>query len=102
VDDFIVNGGRVPQLIKIDVEGGEHEVLRGGERLFSLQTPLFVAEIQHREARDRIMAWLLEHQYCSPLDRFHGEIPVLSLGLAQIIYGPAWRLEERSARLIYG
>ena len=74
VDDFVANGGRVPQLIKIDVEGGEYEVLRGGERLFSLQPPLIVAEIHHKQAADQITPWLLDHQYCSrwiaPAEKF--------------------------------
>lgn len=74
VDDFVANGGRVPQLIKIDVEGGEYEVLRGGETLFSQQPPLIVAEIHHKQAADQIRSWLLEHKYCSrwiaPAEKF--------------------------------
>ena len=65
LDDFIAAGGLIPQLIKIDVEGGEHEVLRGGERLFSGQRPLIVVEVHHKQAADQIQQWLVGHQYRS-------------------------------------
>jgi FkbM family methyltransferase len=39
LDDFVANGGPPPQLVKIDVEGGEYDVLRGGDCLFSTQLP---------------------------------------------------------------
>ena len=31
LDDFVANGGPAPQLVKIDVEVGEYDVLRGGD-----------------------------------------------------------------------
>ncbi len=40
----------MPDLIKIDVEGGEMEVLRGGEKLFGMKRPLIIAEIDTRQA----------------------------------------------------
>jgi hypothetical protein len=40
LDNFAAGGGPLPQLVKIDVEGGEYEVLRGGGRLFAKQPPL--------------------------------------------------------------
>lgn len=74
LDDFVANGGPAPQLVKIDVEGGEYEVLRGGDRLFSAQRPLIAVEIHHNQAADRIGAWLIEHQYSSrwitPVEKF--------------------------------
>ena len=63
LDDFLANGGPVPQLVKIDVEGGEYEVLRGGTNLFSKLRPLIIAEIHHKPAAERIGSWLVEHQY---------------------------------------
>jgi len=63
LDDFIANGGPAPQLVKIDVEGGEHEVLRGGSRLFSTRRPLIVAEVHHSHAAEQIGAWLKEYRY---------------------------------------
>jgi FkbM family methyltransferase len=64
LDDFIAGGGPLPQLVKIDVEGGEHEVLRGGTNLFARQRPLIVAEVHHNWAADQIGAWLIEQRYC--------------------------------------
>ncbi len=63
LDDFIANGGPLPRLIKIDVEGGEYEVLRGGTNLFAKQRPLIIAEVHHNRAADQIGAWLIEHEY---------------------------------------
>ena len=63
LDDFVAGGGPVPRLIKIDVEGGEYEVLRGGTSLFALQRPLIIVEVHHQEAADKISAWLEEFHY---------------------------------------
>jgi FkbM family methyltransferase len=74
LDDFISKGGPIPHLVKIDVEGGEFEVLAGGEHLFSINRPLVVAEVHHQEAADRIKEWLIKHQYSSrwitPVEKF--------------------------------
>jgi FkbM family methyltransferase len=63
LDDFVAAAGPPPQLIKIDVEGGEYEVLRGGERLFESQRPLLIVEIHHQQAAEKIAAWLSDHRY---------------------------------------
>jgi FkbM family methyltransferase len=63
LDDFIANGGPIPQMIKIDVEGGEFEVLRGGSNLFATRRPLIVAEVHHSQAAEQIGAWLTEYRY---------------------------------------
>jgi FkbM family methyltransferase len=63
LDDFIVAGGPQPQLVKIDVEGGECEVLRGGARLFATQRPFIIVEVHHQPAAERITAWLYEYRY---------------------------------------
>jgi FkbM family methyltransferase len=65
LDNFIAAGGPVPQLVKIDVEGGEYQVLRGGANLFASQKPLIIAEIHHRQAAEQVSAWLEEYPYCS-------------------------------------
>jgi len=65
LDNFIAAGGPVPQLVKIDVEGGEYQVLRGGANLFASQKPLIIAEIHHRQAAEQVSAWLEEYRYCS-------------------------------------
>lgn len=63
LDDFVAAGGPPPQLVKVDVEGGEYEVLRGGAGLFAAQRPLIIAEIHHPQAAEQITAWLNEYQY---------------------------------------
>jgi FkbM family methyltransferase len=64
LDEFIGSGGPQPHLVKIDVEGGEHEVLQGGARFFRSQRPLILAEVHHQEAVDQICSWLNHYQYC--------------------------------------
>ena len=63
LDSYIASGGRAPQLVKIDVEGGEYEILCGGENLFTKHRPLIMAEVHHQAAADRIRAWLPAHKY---------------------------------------
>ena len=64
LDDYIASGAPSPRLIKIDVEGGEYEVLIGGERVFTVQRPFIIVEIHHQRAAALITAWLDQHQYC--------------------------------------
>jgi len=63
LDAFIGAGGPVPQLVKIDVEGGEYEVLRGGANLFANQRPLLIAEVHQPQAAEKIGAWLGKYRY---------------------------------------
>ena len=70
LDDFVAAGGPVPHLVKIDVEGGEYHVLRGGAGLFAGQKPLIIAEVHLLQAAEQISAWLDEYGY-----RSHWEIP---------------------------
>ena len=65
LDDFIANGGPVPHLVKIDVEGGEFEVLRGGQQLFAGSKPLLVVEVHHKSAEDQIRSLLEKIEYSS-------------------------------------
>jgi FkbM family methyltransferase len=65
LDDFVAAGGPLPQLIKIDVEGGEYEVLRGAAKIFATQRPFIVAEIHHQEAAEQIVSWLNQCRYAA-------------------------------------
>ena len=65
LDDFVAAGGPLPQLVKIDVEGGEYQVLRGGASLFAGQRPLIIAEVHHKQAAEQISAWLDQYRYSS-------------------------------------
>ena len=90
LDDFVASGGPAPQLVKIDVEGGEYDVLRGGDRLFSTQLPLIAAEIHHKQAADRMGPWLIEHQYSSrwvaPVEKF----PCCLFAWPEMYKGSVW------------
>jgi FkbM family methyltransferase len=63
LDDFVAAGGPLPQLVKIDVEGGEYEILCGGANLFAGQRPVIIAEVHHQRANEQIKAWLDEYKY---------------------------------------
>jgi FkbM family methyltransferase len=53
----------LPNLIKIDVEGSEAAVLRGGEEIFRLAKPLLVCEIHHEQASSDVTGWLQARGY---------------------------------------
>jgi FkbM family methyltransferase len=63
LDNFIASGGSAPQLVKVDVEGGEYEVLRGARNLFTKSRPLLIAEVHHPQADEKIRAWLINNNY---------------------------------------
>jgi FkbM family methyltransferase len=65
IDDFIAAGNPAPHLIKIDVEGGECEVLRGGRALFATQRPYLIVEIHHQQAFEWFEAWLKQSRYAA-------------------------------------
>jgi len=75
LDDFVRAGGPPPQLLKIDVEGGEYQVLLGGANLFASQRPLIIAEVHHQQAAEQISAWLGENHYCAQWRRPCAELP---------------------------
>lgn len=90
LDDFAANGGPAPQIVKVDVEGGEYEVLRGGISLFTRHRPLLIAEVHHRRAADQIRAWLIAHEYDSrwiiPAEQF----PCCLFAWPEDYEGAAW------------
>ena len=63
LDDFIARGNPVPQLLKIDVEGGESAVLAAAERLLAEHKPLIICEVHHAEAARWIEEWLPARGY---------------------------------------
>ncbi len=48
IDQLVQETGRIPKIIKIDVEGGEYQVLRGGTQLLTAHSPIIAME--HLEA----------------------------------------------------
>lgn len=76
LDEFVASGSRTPELIKIDVEGGEMEVLRGGARLFATKRPLIIAEIHTTQARDEIRLWMASHAYSAAETMLADPVPI--------------------------
>jgi FkbM family methyltransferase len=63
LDAFVESHGTTPKLVKIDVEGGEYEVLRGGDVLFTRARPLVIIEVHHADALERIAHWIESFHY---------------------------------------
>jgi FkbM family methyltransferase len=63
LDDFVAQGHPAPNVIKIDVEGGECEVLKGARHIFSEANPTLICEVHHQEAGNWIADWLAEMEY---------------------------------------
>lgn len=63
LDAFIAGGNPAPQLIKIDVEGGEAAVLAGAQGLVDRSRPVIVCEVHHIAAARWLEKWLPEHGY---------------------------------------
>jgi FkbM family methyltransferase len=75
LDEFIARGAPPPDVIKIDVEGGEAEVLRGGARLFATKRPIIIAEVHHDLVAAKIRPWLVEKRYCENWNLPEGTYP---------------------------
>ena len=52
-----------PTLLKIDVEGGEADVLLGCEQIFSRSHPVLICEVHHRQAEEDVCRWLSQRGY---------------------------------------
>jgi FkbM family methyltransferase len=76
LDDYVASSGFVPRLIKIDVEGGEAEVLRGGEVVFATHRPLVIAEIHTEQARDAVRQFMLAHGYVTHETVLYDPVPI--------------------------
>jgi len=63
LDEFVAQHGSTPELIKIDVEGAEYEVLRGGEILFGRDRPSLIVEVHHADALEKINQWIERFRY---------------------------------------
>ena len=98
LDDFIATGGPVPQLVKIDVEGGEYEVLRGGVNLFASQRPLIIAEVHHQQAAEQIGLWLGKYRYCAKWNIPKENFPRCLFAWPIEYDGEAWTRESLGIR----
>jgi FkbM family methyltransferase len=95
LDDFVAAGEPPPQLLKIDVEGGEYEVLCGANTLFAKERPLLIAEVHHQGAAEQITAWLTEHQYCAQWNIPNEKFPRHLFAWPSETDGQAWMRDSR-------
>jgi FkbM family methyltransferase len=65
LDNFVEAGGRVPDVVKIDVEGGEAEVLKGAARIIRAVHPKLILEIHHHEALEAVEEFLRAFSYAA-------------------------------------
>jgi len=86
LDTFIAAGGFPPEFVKIDVEGGEYEVLRGGENLFTRRRPRIIVEVHHADALEKIGNWIEQFRYAA-------EWRVPLQGFPRMLF--AWPMESR-------
>ncbi len=63
LDAFAARGNRIPDLVKVDVEGGEPEVVRGGGQLFSSCRPALICEIHRVSEAAWFHKWLHANSY---------------------------------------
>jgi len=90
LDEYLESGSRPPDLIKIDVEGGETEVLRGGAKLFATKRPLIIAEIHTAQARDEIRLWLARSEYSASETMLGDPVPIRLLACPKEIDPGPW------------
>jgi FkbM family methyltransferase len=96
LDDFVAAGETPPGLVKIDVEGGEYEVLLGGTKLFAKQRPFVIAEVHHQQAAEQITNWLSEYQYCAHWNIPKEQFPRHMFAWPKETDGEVWMRDSRS------
>jgi FkbM family methyltransferase len=63
LDDFLGSGHPVPDVLKIDVEGGECEVLKGAANLLCRKRPAVICEVHREQAVEWLLDWLPRKGY---------------------------------------
>jgi FkbM family methyltransferase len=63
LDDFLAASGRAPSLIKIDVEGGEHDVLKGACHLLAHVRPHLLLAVHSESLRVACTDFLRTYRY---------------------------------------
>jgi FkbM family methyltransferase len=63
LDDFLHQGRPAPDVLKIDVEGGECEVLKGAAEVFCRTKPTLICEVHREQAAQWIADWLAQRGY---------------------------------------
>ena len=65
LDDFINNGNRAPNFIKIDIEGSEGECLAGFEVNFDKIKPMMIIELHNPESDLKVGRFLKKYNYAA-------------------------------------
>ena len=65
LDEFVATGSPPPHLIKIDVEGGEGEVLLGAASLLRAHRPTLIVEVHHPQGDEQIRSLLADLRYAT-------------------------------------
>jgi FkbM family methyltransferase len=63
LDDFIDFGNKMPDFIKMDIEGSEGDCLEGFERNIAKCYPLMIIELHNPKADRKVGAFLKKHNY---------------------------------------
>jgi FkbM family methyltransferase len=64
LDEYVFGQGHpAPDLIKIDVEGAEHQVMAGAERVFQTARPVIIAEVRAGQPYEIVLAQLTALNY---------------------------------------
>lgn len=63
LDDFVADSGKIPQLIKIDTEGHEVPVLKGGEKLLRAHHPVVLFESNSEDQRRELATLFSNYGY---------------------------------------
>lgn len=82
IDEITKDGKFKPQIIKIDVEGAEHKVIRGGMSFFGAHSPQIVMEYlepnRKNESHKNALELLLSLGYKTFIIKFDGEIEAIT------------------------
>jgi len=81
LDDFVVQGNAAPKLVKIDVEGGEYEVLHGVGKFFATQRSWITTEVHHQQTAEHIKLWRPKPLRCL-LEHTEGRVSTMPVCLA--------------------
>jgi FkbM family methyltransferase len=63
VDDFVTATGLLPDVMKIDVEGAEHLVLKGARATLAKAKPTVFLSTHSEHLREQCLAYLAQHGY---------------------------------------
>jgi FkbM family methyltransferase len=98
LDDFLGLTKLPPSLIKLDIEGAEHDALIGATELISVHQPLIIMEF--RKSDRRALRWLVEREYSAYSLRDYEQVlpsaPLEELGTVEnLLLAPASRKEDQ-------